>query len=84
MGKVGHFSMEQVGQHGCVWQSEAIQIFFFYFFRKMRNYVRKTEKVKSPSDVIDRAVAMVLDDRKSLCSVAILFRHSKKKSNYIC
>ena len=39
----------------------------------MRNYVRKTERVKAPSDVIDRAVAMVLDDGKSCSSVAILF-----------
>nr|CAH0103857.1 unnamed protein product [Daphnia galeata] len=39
----------------------------------MRNYVRKTERVKAPSDVIDRAVAMVLDDGESCSSVAILF-----------
>ena len=39
----------------------------------MKNYVRKTERVKAPSDVIDRAVAMVLDDGESCSSVAILF-----------
>jgi hypothetical protein len=39
----------------------------------MRNYVRKTERVKAPSDVIDRAVAMVVDDGESCSSVAILF-----------
>lgn len=71
MGKVGHFSMGQVGQHEFVCQSEPIQIFFLYFCRKMRNYVRKTEKV--PSDVIDRAVAKVLDEGKSVYIVAILF-----------
>lgn len=38
----------------------------------MRNYVRKTDRVKVPSDVIDRAVAKVLDEGKSVYSVAIV------------
>jgi hypothetical protein len=49
----------------------------------MRNYVRKTERVKAPSDVIDRAVAMVLDDGKSCSSVAILFDIPRMTENHV-
>ncbi|KZS20311.1 Uncharacterized protein APZ42_013038 [Daphnia magna] len=55
MGKVGHFSMGQVGQHEFVCQKTTL------------------EKLTESSDVIDRAVAKVLDERKSVYSVAILF-----------
>ncbi|EFX81414.1 hypothetical protein DAPPUDRAFT_317658 [Daphnia pulex] len=67
MGKVGHFSMGQVGQHG-----------------KRRNHViRRTYRVKTPSDVIERGVAMVLYDGKSCSSVAILFDIPRSLTRYV-
>ncbi|EFX64707.1 hypothetical protein DAPPUDRAFT_314581 [Daphnia pulex] len=65
MGKVGHFSMGQVGQHG-----------------KRRNHVRRTYRVKAPSDVIERGVAMVLYDGKSCSRVAILFDIPRSLTRY--
>jgi hypothetical protein len=70
-------------QHGCVFQSEAIQTFFFYCFRKRRNHVRRTYRVKAPSDVIERGVAMVLYDGKSCSSVAILFDIPRSLTRYV-
>ncbi|KZS15314.1 Uncharacterized protein APZ42_019147 [Daphnia magna] len=75
--------MGQVGQLGFVCQSEPIQIFFLYFCRKMRSYVRKADRVKAPSDVIDRAVAKVLDEEKSVSSVAILFKIPRSLTRYV-
>ncbi|KAK4007247.1 hypothetical protein OUZ56_012407 [Daphnia magna] len=53
--------------HGASWPT------WVHLSKKMRNYVRKTDRVKAPSDVIDRAVAKVLDEGKSVSSEAILF-----------
>ena len=39
----------------------------------MRNYVRKTERGKTPIDLIERAVDMVLIERRRITSVGILF-----------
>lgn len=39
----------------------------------MRNYVRKTERGKTPIDVIERAVDMVLNEGKKITSVGIMF-----------
>ncbi|KZS08157.1 Uncharacterized protein APZ42_027956 [Daphnia magna] len=43
----------------------------------MRIYVRKTDRVKAQTDVIYR-VAKVLDEGKSVCSVAILFKIQRR------
>ena len=53
----------------------------------MRNYIRKTDRVKVPSDLVEKAVAIALDEEKSVTSVANLFdiprrsltRYVKKK-----
>jgi hypothetical protein len=39
----------------------------------MRNYIRKTERGKTPIDLIERAVDMVLIERRRITSVGILF-----------
>lgn len=39
----------------------------------MRNYIRKTERGKTPIDVIERAVDMVLNEGKKITSVGIMF-----------
>ncbi|EFX77982.1 hypothetical protein DAPPUDRAFT_105632 [Daphnia pulex] len=49
---------------------------------KRRNHVRRTYRVKAPSDVIERGVAMVLYDGKSCSRVAILFDIPRSLTRY--
>ncbi len=39
----------------------------------MRNYVRKSDRVNTPVDIIERAVDMVLKEGRKITSVGILF-----------
>ncbi|EFX67394.1 hypothetical protein DAPPUDRAFT_115505 [Daphnia pulex] len=64
------------------WQTFPPGFHLFANASKRRNHVRRTYRVKAPSDVIERGVAMVLYDGKSCSRVAILFDIPRSLTRY--
>ncbi|EFX77981.1 hypothetical protein DAPPUDRAFT_105630 [Daphnia pulex] len=68
---IGFGLTQPIGETGASW-----------YTGKRRNHVRRTYRVKAPSDVIERGVAMVLYDGKSCSRVAILFDIPRSLTRY--
>ena len=60
-----------VGWQFFLWSVNLTKVCLSY--RKMRNYIRKTNRGNVSRDKIDRAVKMVLEEKKTLTSVGTLF-----------